>query len=477
MSTTKHIAGNAAWLMGATVLQKIVAFVSFFFVARWSGPTTTGSYFYAVAITSVFVVLADLGLTPVVIREYAANPERGARFAKTAFCAKAFLVPFAVIAALIYAALRGSDPSIFVAILLACGVMSADACSLLFYGILRGSQQLRFEAMGMFLAQCATAVFAMASAWFLAGNVAALVGALLLGSLCNVCWAWQHVRGVEWREAFWAVSDLKIIAKLAIPFALAGIFVKVYSYIDTLFLEAFWSKADVGHYAIAYKLTYAFQFLPLTFIAALYPGLSAMHARGEKEELRRTIHGSLRLMMLLSIPVAVSLSAFSSLIPIMFGKAYAPAVPILAILSLVLIPIFLDFPVGSLLNATHRAHLKTTSMGIAMVVNVVLNALFVPTYGAIGAAYAALVSFTILGLVGMFLVRHDVGISWMAHFLGRGILAASTIYVVLRFLGQHLPWIPALILGVMSSIVLLGIWHILIKDDVMMVWSWIKRRC
>jgi hypothetical protein len=39
--------------MAATVLQKAVAFLSFFFVARWSGPATTGSYFYAVAITSV----------------------------------------------------------------------------------------------------------------------------------------------------------------------------------------------------------------------------------------------------------------------------------------------------------------------------------------------------------------------------------------------------------------------------------------
>lgn len=476
MSNAKHIAGNVAWLMGATVVQKAVAFLSFFFVARWSGPATTGSYFYAVAITSVCVVLADLGLTPVVIREYAANPERGRRFAKAAFCAKALLVPLAVVVALVYTYARGSSSSILLSVVIACGVMSADACTLLLYGVLRGSQKLRFEAIGMLTTQIITAMAAMTAAWFFRGNVQALIIALLLGSLWNVAWAWRHVHALGWRETSWNMEDVRAIVKLAVPFALAGIFVKVYSYVDTLFLEAYWPKTEVGHYAVAYKLTYAFQFLPLTFVAALYPGLSAMHARGDKEELTRALRGSLRLMLLLSVPIAVGLSAFSQLVPTLFGKAYAPAISVLSILSWVLIPIFWDFPVGSLLNATHRAHLKTASMAIAMVVNVILNAVLVPRYGAVGAAYAALVSFTILGLVGLFLTRHDLGIAWIARFLLQGVLAASTLYVALLFLVDKLPIIPALFGGALLSVILLGVWQILTKDDVMMVWSWIKRK-
>ncbi len=462
--------------MGATVLQKIVAFLSFFFVARWSGPDTTGAYFYAVAITSVCVVLADLGLTPVVIREYAANPERGARFAKAAFCAKTLLVPFAIIVALIYTYLRGSSSSILLSVVLACGVMSADACSLLLYGVLRGSQRLRFEAVGMLTTQIVTAVVALTSAWFWRGNVPALVGALLLGSTWNVAWAWRYARKLGWRDAVWNRQDFHTLVRLAIPFALAGIFVKIYSYVDTLFLEAYWPKTEVGHYAVAYKLTYAFQFLPLTFVAALYPGLSSMYARGDAAELTRTVRGSLRLMLLVALPIAVGLSAFSRLVPTLFGHAYAPAVPILAILSWVLIPIFWDFPVGSLLNATHRAHLKTMSMGVTMIVNVALNALLVPSMGAIGAVYAALVSFTVLGLVGLFLVRHDVGIAWIAQFLLQGACAAGTMYVTFQFLLQRFSIMPALVVGAFSSMVLLGVWRILTKDDVMLVWSWIRRR-
>lgn len=476
MSHAKQIAGNAAWLMMATVLQKMIAFLSFFFVARWSGPITTGAYFYAVAITSVFVTFADLGLTPVVIREYASDPARGRRFAQAALRAKFLLIPLAVLASFGYALGRGSDASVMLSVAIACGVLSADSLSLLLYGILRGSQKLRFEAVGMLMTQIITAVVAMASAWFLRGNVQALVFALLCGSVWNFGWSWWYVRRLDWKQGGWTRQDLLEMMRLAVPFALAGMFVKVYSYVDTLFLEAYWTKAEIGHYAVAYKLTYAFQFLPLTFVAALYPGLSAMHARGDRQALTHALHGSLRLMMLISVPLAVGLSAFSSLIPQVFGRSYESAVPILQVLSWVLIPIFWDFPLGSLLNATHRAHLKTASMGVAMVVNVIANAFLVPRYGGVGASYAAIVSFVILGLLGLYLTRKDVGVGWTMRFLLQGWGAALSLYVVLRFFVGTFPGFVALAIGVVVIMIWLGLWQLLKKDDVMMLWSWIKRK-
>ena len=52
------------------------------------------------------------------------------------------------------------------------------------------------------------------------------------------------------------------------PFALAAIFVKIYSTTDALLLEFYLGESAVGMYSIAYKLTYAFQFFPMAFVAA-----------------------------------------------------------------------------------------------------------------------------------------------------------------------------------------------------------------
>ena len=60
----------------------------------------------------------------------------------------------------------------------------------------------------------------------------------------------------------------------ALPFALAGIFTKVYSYIDTVLLSSFLGSKAVGYYSIPSKITFAFQFIPMAFSAALFPAMS-----------------------------------------------------------------------------------------------------------------------------------------------------------------------------------------------------------
>ena len=60
-------------------LSKVVAFLYFYAIARIMGPHATGVYFFSVSVTSIFTILADLGITPVVIRSIASDDEKSAR--------------------------------------------------------------------------------------------------------------------------------------------------------------------------------------------------------------------------------------------------------------------------------------------------------------------------------------------------------------------------------------------------------------
>lgn len=462
--------------MLATTAQKAIAFISFFFVARWNGADVTGRYFYAVAITSVFVVLTDLGLTPVVIREMAASKERGVALLTKAIHAKMILIPIAIIASLGYAYLTGASREILIAVAIACGVMSCDAVSLLAYGVLRGQRRLGFEAIGMLATQILTAIVAITVSRLLPGNVHALVVSLLVGSVWNIIWSvlqWRRL-GLIAQES--STLSWKQLARLALPFALAGIFVKIYSYVDTLLLERFHTTVIIGQYAVAYKITYAFQFLPLTFVAALYPGLSSAYAEGDKKVLRSLFQGSLRLMMLAAIPITVGLSVFSAWIPWLYGSSYQGAVLPLTILAWVLVPIFLDFPIGSLLNATHRAGYKTAAMGISMVVNAIANLLLVPSLGAVGAAWSAVISFTLLFLVGIWFARKDVDMPWLFALLARGTVAAFLIWGAAHWALRALPPIGALMTAVLATLFSLFVTQLYTLEDLKMVRGWIKQR-
>ena len=476
MSHAKKIAENAAWLMVATAGQKAVTFVAFTAVARLVGAQITGEYFFAVSITSIFVTLGDLGLTPVVIRELAADEARGRATFARALRIKALLVPFATFGAIFYAWITQVDAATLFAVgLAAVFVMATDSTSLIWYAALRGRRELRFEAMGMFVGQCLTAVFGITAA-YLGWGVIGLICALAVGSLWNVGWSIRKVYGLKIGPVARNMPRFRDLMQLAIPFALAGIFVKIYSYVDSLMLRHWHGSVAVGQYAVAYKLTYALQFLPLTFVAALYPGMSNA-AANDKKALKPLLEGSLRLMLLASVPLATLLSVLAPrLIPLLYGEDFSGAILPLQILPWVLIPIFLDFPIGSLLNATRRAGKKTTAMGITMVVNVIANFWLVPTYGPTGAAIAGVISFWVLFLVGWGFVRKEVGNGWLAWLLVRGLGAAAITWCLVTWLTVPMLTAFAILFAVALMMVCAFVFQLLTLSDVVMVWRWLQSR-
>ena len=477
MTTGKTIAKNASWLLMATFAQKFFAFLAFTIAARIVGPHVTGEYFFAVAITSTFVVIGDLGLTPVVIRAIAGNEERGRRFMGAALRLKALLIPIAIMASLVFGWLRMIETSVMYALLIMVLVMSADAIHLLFYGALRGRQLLRFEALGMFFGQLFSAVAAISAA-VLGWGAPGLAFALLCGSVWNLGWSWLCTK----RQETWLIhpkkQDYKDLMWQAVPFALAGIFVKVYSYLDTMVIEAFHGSFAVGNYAVAYKLTYALQFIPLVFVAALYPAMSAVYARRKKRELQTVFAGSLRLMAIAGAPIAAGLSAIAPrAIPLLYDIEFLGAVAPLTVLAWVLFPIFLDFPVGSLLNATNRAHLKTTAMGFAMLLNAALNFFFVPIYGPVGAAWAAIISFSVLTLIGLVFTRRELpSFFWIFSLIARSGIVSALIWFGVRYIGHIMPFAFAILFGAAIGITGLLVLQLLTISDLRSVFRWLHSR-
>lgn len=477
MTTSRTIARNASWLLMATTAQKLLAFIAFTAAARIVGPDVTGQYFYPVAITSTFVVIGDLGLTPVVIRAIASGAESGKRLLGAALKLKIALIPLAMIASLLFGIFRQVDTVVFYTLLIMMIVMSADSLHLLYYGVLRGRQKLRYEALGMFVGQVLTAITAVSAA-LLGWGAPGLAFALLMASLWNLGWSWFRVNTEQVESVVPTRADFTSLARQAVPFALAGIFVKIYSYLDTLVLEAFHGDAVVGNYAVAYKVTYAFQFIPLVFIAALYPAMSAVYARQETEELKRVFAGSLRIMAVVGAPIAAGLSAIAPrFIPTVYGIDFLGAVAPFTILPWVLLPIFIDFPVGSLLNASNRAHLKTASMGAAMVVNAVLNVLLVPTYGPAGAAVAAVVSFSFLLCAGLFFAWKELpSITWFLWLFIRSLVVGTLIWIAVRTLGAAMPFALSVLFGAAIGGTGLLVFKLLTMEDLRAMARWLHAR-
>ncbi|MBT5808579.1 flippase [Candidatus Uhrbacteria bacterium] len=465
------LAKNTLYLTIAAVGQKIIAFAYFLFLARIMGPDQTGTYFLATSIAVIYTVIADFGITPVVIREIAKNPEQAVTHVRTAIGTKIPLMVLAVIGAISTGVALGYDPLIVQLIIIASIVLILDSTHLLFYGALRGVQKLQYEAIGIFIGQITTVSLGALVLW-LNPSLHLLILALLAGSLVGVIFSATKMVKVLSATALrprFSKKATKMLLKIALPFALAAIFVKIYSYVDSIFISKFFDTTAVGIYAIAYKFTYAFQFLPLAFIAALYPGLSSLVGKDERA-LNKMFNKAMWYMMILAIPITLGIWVVAPELVLLAGDGYADSAIVLQLLVFVLIPIFLDFPIGSLLNAANRQVTKTTIMGFAMVVNVILNAALIPKIGVLGAAYAAIISFTGMFLAGLYFVNQVNHLFKIRNLIRQLIpiaIAGVFMALVATYLKPIIGWIPVIPVAALVYVVFLFILKVVTKEDVL----------
>ena len=414
----KSVAHNTMWLTSSLVAQKVLSFVYFAIVARSLGVEQTGLYVFALAFTALFGIFADFGLTPVVIREVAKesdhsqfSPDVKHRLTVSLRLKFVFIV-LAALAAVGFAKLLGYEERTVMLVLATSGVMMLDAIHVFAYGILRGIQNLRYEAIGMFGGQL---LVVLLGGWVLysGGSVFMLVGALAVGSGFNVFNAVYHVAraGVRFPGRFgFRFSDIKEVLVMAWPFAAAGILARGYAQIDIVLLSKISGLSAVGLYAVPAKIVFAFQFIPIALAAALYPAMSRAFV-ASREKLAKIVHISIVYLMFIAVPLIVILLTMSPfIVTYVFGDAYVSSIILLQILSISMLFGFIDFPIGSLLNATHKQHLQTTSMFITLLVNLGLNLLLIPRYGALGATVAAVAGQTVLFTTGVYFARKTI--SW-----------------------------------------------------------------
>lgn len=444
------VAKNTAYLVTAFVGQKMLAFAYFTIVARMVGVQGSGRYFLATSFTTIFSIFIDVGLSNVLVRESAKDRGRAETLLANILGLKAILAVITVIAALITARLLDYPAETQAMIAVACAVMVLDSIHLVFYGVMRGFQDLRQEAIGVIAGQFVTIVAGMV---FLALKLPLpfLIVALLLGSTWNVIWSSRSLirkYGVMVRPRL-DKSVVLFLWQVSLPFALSGIFARVYSYIDSIMLSKLADESAVGLYGVAYKVTFAFQFLPMAFAAAIYPAMSRYYAT-DKSKLGDLYRRALTYLFLAVAPLAVGIFALARpIISVAYGRSFTGAAASLQILIFSLVFAFLYWPAGSMLNACDRQTKNTIAMGCTMVVNIIMNAILIPRYGGAGAAAAALVGNAVLFGAAFYFARGIAPMDYRVLFssAGRVIISVAAMYLVVHVLKFAAPVVVTILFG------------------------------
>ena len=408
-----NIAKNTSYYTIALIMQKVVSFAYFAMLARSLSPEDLGKYYFAISFTSIFGILIDIGLFNVLTREVAKNNDQGhgiENLEKRNF-AQSFLstvmaikIPTAIFSALVVAILVNLfnySPIIKFLVYLSSISMVLDSFSITFYAVMRGFHNLKYESVGVFIFQVIVFIFGYISlhAGF---GLDWLIIALALASLFGFLYS-ASMLYIKFKINILPKYDKVLIKTMMIAsssFAIYAVLQRTYTYLDSVLLHWLAGEKYVGLYQIPFKIIFALQFLPMAFTASLYPAF-ASYWRNNREQLPVSFSRAINYLLIISLPISGGVIILASDILKLFKSEYGEATLLVQVVISSVIFMFLNFPVGSLLNACDRQKTNVKIMAIGLTLSIGMNLILIPRYQAVGAGVTVLVTNLLMFVMGM----------------------------------------------------------------------------
>ncbi len=466
---TISLGQSTLYMTLASIAQKLISFVYFAIIARTLGAEDTGKYFFALSFTTIFVVFVDLGLTNVMVREGAKAKDKVSQFLSSIIFLKLFLgiATYLIMSGVLMILGYGVETQLLVGI---SGItMLLDSLQLSLYGTLRAVGNVKYEAGGIMGSQFLTLVLGTIFL-YLKLPLFFLMIAFLIPSFLNTIYAWSIVTmrySIVVRPRY-SREIVFYLLPIAVPFALATIFGRVFAYADSVMLSKIAGDTAVGWYSVPYKIAYAFQFIPFALIAGLYPRMSEYFARDQKR-LGEVFGQGLRYLLMVSVPMSVGITVLAEkIIGTFFGTEYAPSVLPLQILMIGVAAGFVNVLLGALLNATGKQKTQTTYVGITMLANIILNFILIPRFGITGAALSATAGNILLFVISWITVSKNISISYrlLVPLILKLICASTVMAIAVWYTALYAPVVIAIFVGAAIFGVLFVLLRGLTSDDI-----------
>ena len=203
---------------------------------------------------------------------------------------------------------------------------------------------------------------------------------------------------VSWQESQRLLKD-------SIWLIFSGMAAMVYLKIDQVMLGILIDDQAVGVYAAAARLSEVWYFFPTLIMTSFFPQLLTKRTRSPiayQRNLQMLNDG----LLCAALVVALFITMFAKdLVPLLFGEGYKDAIPILRIHIWVGLFVFMRALLSKWLIAENLLKLSLLSQLLGAVVNVIVNIQMIPLYGPLGAAYATVISYCVVGYGVLFLHR------------------------------------------------------------------------
>lgn len=193
------------------------------------------------------------------------------------------------------------------------------------------------------------------------------------------------------------------VAKEAWPFGFAGIFAFIYIQSDIVMIKYLSGSDQAGYYNVAFTILSAVMTIPMILFSKFLIPKYHRWSKYNKSHFYNTYKKGNFVMLLSGAGILICLLFFSKyIILLLFGDDYMPSVEYLRILAFSIPFSFLSYSYGATLLTGEHMILKVKLMGTVALLNIGINVVLIPIYGAVAAAFSTLLCNIILMFLYMY---------------------------------------------------------------------------
>ncbi|OGL73844.1 hypothetical protein A3C96_02080 [Candidatus Uhrbacteria bacterium RIFCSPHIGHO2_02_FULL_60_10] len=431
MSLLRQIAGNTAIQVAGKTASTVLGIVTIGLMTRHLGRAGYGQFTTAMTFLQFFGILADFGLTLTLTRLISQAGADERRVTANVFTLRLAVAAAFFGAAPLVALLFPYSGAVRLAIAVGAFSFLAMTLSSLLVAVFQRHLTMRLAT----IAEVTGRTLLLLLIWWTAATgrgllamMAALVAANLVQFLLNFAFARRFVRfGLAFDWPVW-----KDILIQSWPIGISIAFNLVYLKSDVIILSLFRPDAEVGLYGAAYKVLDVVTVVPTIFMGLVLPILTARWTAGDRPDFARKLGRAFDFMCLLAVPLAVGAWVVGrDLMILVAGNDFAPSGDLLAILMLAGSAVFWSALYGHAVVALGRQRLMIWGYAADAVISLLLYFLLIPRFGAVAAAWVTVFSEVFIAIVtGIAVTRWSSTRPGLA-MLGKSLLAAGGMALVL----------------------------------------------
>ena len=389
----------------------IMGLVYSMYTARYLGPERYGTIAFALAFTSIFGVVTDLGINTLTIREVARNKNSATTFLGNLLLIKSILVIITVAFIVVAVNLTGHDwIEIDVTYLISISII-LSAFNGAFNSLFQAFERIEYISIGSVLSNISMllgAGYAISQGFGVIGFACIYIFSSTLGLAYTLFVANRlhltHALQID-REMIWPMM------KEALPFGITALSGMIYTYADSIMLSSLKGNEVVGWYNAPYRLMLMMLFIPNVINVVIFPVMSR-YFTSSPSFLKLIYTKYLKFMLILSLPLGMGTTLIADkIILFVFGVGFENSIVALKIIIWTIVLTFIGAAFARLLESVNQQRIITKISMICMVVNVLLNILLIPKFSYIGSSFVTVVTeFLLVGSIIFFSYRLNYGI-------------------------------------------------------------------